>query len=65
MHIRKKFDALRITFGDTSKPNHVSYLQINPTECWSATYNSWGKRSDAAVIAIGGKQYRVVLEEIR
>lgn len=65
MHIRQKHQAIRITFADTTKPNQVPYVLIDPTECWSATYNAWGKKADAAVIAIGQKRYRVILEEIQ
>jgi hypothetical protein len=65
MQIRTKgLNKLRITLDDSTKAQNVDYVAIDTTSCWSATFNSWGKKSDAPVIGLGGKLYRVVLEEV-
>jgi hypothetical protein len=63
MQIRKKNQSMRITFADPSKPENIPYVAIDVTVCWAATFTAWGKRSDDPIIHLGGKQYRVVLEE--
>jgi hypothetical protein len=65
MHIRQKGQSIRLVFADTSKPQTVSYAAINTTSCWSATFNAWGKKVEAPLINIGGKVFKVTLEEIQ
>jgi hypothetical protein len=65
MNIRANgFNKIRITMDDTSKPQNVDYVAIDTSNCWSATFNAWGKKTDAPIIGFGGKLYRVVLEEL-
>lgn len=64
MKIRKKNDAIRITFSDFSKPNTVHYVSILPTSCWRATFNGWGKSVESAIVELGGKNFKITLEEI-
>ncbi len=64
MNIRQKNGAVRIAIKDTKNPCDVDYLLLEPAKCWSSTFNAWGKATDASVVSIGAKTYRVVLEEI-
>lgn len=63
-HVRQKNSSLRITLADTAKPQQVSYLAIDLTSCWSATFNAWGKRSEVPIVDLGGRKFKIVLEEI-
>lgn len=64
MIIREKHGAVRITLADTSRGQNIPYVAIEPKTCWSSTFNGWGKKADAPIIHVGGKRFRVVLEEI-
>lgn len=65
MHIRQKGQSIRIALADTSKPQSVNYALIDTPTCWSATFNAWGKKVETPLINIGGKVFKVVLEEIQ
>jgi hypothetical protein len=65
MHIRQKNGSVRISMMEPGVLTTIPYVLIDPTECWCSTYNSWGKKTDSAVISLGGKNYRVVLEEVK
>lgn len=64
MILRKKGDKIRVTFNNPKEIGSVDYVEVNPTSCWSSTFNSWGKVSSAPVIELGGVSYRVSLEPI-
>ncbi len=65
MHIRQKGQAIRLALADTSKPQTVSYAAIDTPSCWSATFNAWGRKVEAPLINIGGRVFKIVLEEIQ
>jgi hypothetical protein len=65
MHFRQKGHSIRLTLADTSKPQTVGYAAVNTMTCWSATFNAWGKKVETPLINIGGKVFKVVLEEIQ
>jgi hypothetical protein len=63
MVIREKHGAIRIAFGAYARKN-VEYLAIEPKQCWCSTFDSWGKRADNSIVEIGGKKFRVTVEEV-
>lgn len=65
MHIRQKGQSIRVTFADTSEPNNVAYAAIDTPTCCSVTFNAWGKKVEAPLINIGGRVFKVALEEIQ
>lgn len=64
MEVRQKGDDIRISPQAVNGAMDVPYVSIKPAQCWSATWASWGRKSDAAVVSLDGKMFRVILEPL-
>jgi hypothetical protein len=60
--VRIKVGSARIVVDVSG--GHIAYVAIDGKSCWQTTWASWGKKADHPIIQIGGKHYRVMVEEV-